>query len=86
MVFIGLMSIIDPPRDSVPDAISKCKTAGIKVIMVTGDHQLTAAAIARQIGIFEGESNLEMVERLNIHKDEATEKSDAIVINGDMLT
>jgi sodium/potassium-transporting ATPase subunit alpha len=86
LVFVGLMSIIDPPRDTVPGAIQKCKTAGIKVIMVTGDHQLTAAAIARQIGIFEGESNLEMADRLKISKDEATEKSEAIVINGDMLT
>ena len=36
--FIGLISLIDPPRDAVPGAIEKCKTAGIKVIMVTGDH------------------------------------------------
>lgn len=84
--FVGLMSIIDPPRDSVPGAINKCKTAGIKVIMVTGDHQLTAAAISRQIGIFESENNLEMAERLGISKEEATEKAEAIVINGDMLT
>ena len=35
--FLGLISLIDPPRDNVPDAIKKCKTAGIKVIMVTGD-------------------------------------------------
>lgn len=35
--FLGLISLIDPPRDNVPDAIRKCKTAGIKVIMVTGD-------------------------------------------------
>ena len=54
--FVGLMSIIDPPRDSVPGAIEKCKTAGIKVIMVTGDQQLTASAIAANIGIIEGES------------------------------
>lgn len=85
-VFIGLMSIMDPPRESVPDSINKCKTAGVKVIMVTGDHQLTAAAIARQIGIFESESNIEMAERLGIDLAEATAKSEAIVINGDMLT
>jgi magnesium-transporting ATPase (P-type) len=42
---------MDPPRPAVPDAVGKCKTAGIKVIMVTGDHPLTAAAIAKQVGI-----------------------------------
>ncbi|RZC27665.1 sodium/potassium-transporting ATPase subunit alpha-like [Asbolus verrucosus] len=49
--FIGLISMMDPPRASVPDAVAKCKTAGIRVIMVTGDHPLTAAAIAKQVGI-----------------------------------
>lgn len=49
--FIGLISLMDPPRPSVPDAVAKCKTAGIKVIMVTGDHPITAAAIAKQVGI-----------------------------------
>eukprot|EP00002_Diphylleia_rotans_P025319 TRINITY_DN4_c0_g1_i2.p1 TRINITY_DN4_c0_g1~~TRINITY_DN4_c0_g1_i2.p1 ORF type:complete len:1006 (-),score=236.56 TRINITY_DN4_c0_g1_i2:389-3406(-) len=51
LCFVGLISLIDPPRPAVPDAISKCKTAGIKVIMVTGDHPITAKAIARQVGI-----------------------------------
>ena len=49
--FVGLMSMIDPPRASVPDAISKCRSAGIKIIMVTGDHPITAKAIARAVGI-----------------------------------
>ncbi|XP_068913592.1 sodium/potassium-transporting ATPase subunit alpha-like isoform X2 [Tenebrio molitor] len=49
--FVGLISMMDPPRPAVPDAVGKCKTAGIKVIMVTGDHPLTAAAIAKQVGI-----------------------------------
>ena len=43
--FIGLMSMIDPPRAAVPDAVSKCRSAGIKVIMVTGDHPITAKVI-----------------------------------------
>merc|ERR1719320_1683597 len=49
--FVGLMSMIDPPRAAVPDAVMKCRSAGIKVIMVTGDHPITAKAIARSVGI-----------------------------------
>jgi len=49
--FVGLMSMIDPPRAGVPEAVGKCKSAGIKVIMVTGDHPITAAAIAKGVGI-----------------------------------
>jgi sodium/potassium-transporting ATPase subunit alpha len=86
LVFLGLVSLIDPPRDAVPDAIQKCKTAGIKVIMVTGDQQLTAAAIAKQIGIFEDETSVELQERVGCSYDEAVEKAKAIVINGEMLT
>ena len=51
MCFVGLMSMIDPPRAAVPDAVSKCRSAGIKVIMVTGDHPITAKAIAKGVGI-----------------------------------
>lgn len=49
--FAGLMSMIDPPRPNVPDAVLKCRCAGIRVIMVTGDHPITAKAIAKQVGI-----------------------------------
>lgn len=55
--FVGLMSMIDPPRAAVPDAVAKCRSAGIKVIMVTGDHPITAKAIAKSVGIIsEGKS------------------------------
>merc|ERR1712121_373639 len=58
--FVGLMSMIDPPRAAVPDAVLKCRSAGIKVIMVTGDHPITAKAIARSVGIIsEGTENVE---------------------------
>ncbi|ODM99113.1 Sodium/potassium-transporting ATPase subunit alpha-B [Orchesella cincta] len=49
--FVGLMSMIDPPRAAVPDAVARCRSAGIKVVMVTGDHPVTATAIARAVGI-----------------------------------
>merc|ERR1712038_1168647 len=60
--FVGLMSMIDPPRAAVPDAVTKCRSAGIKVIMVTGDHPITAKAIARSVGIIsEGTETIEDV-------------------------
>jgi sodium/potassium-transporting ATPase subunit alpha len=49
--FCGLISMIDPPRPAVPSAVRKCRGAGIKVIMVTGDHPVTAKAIAKAVGI-----------------------------------
>ena len=56
MRFLGLISLIDPPRATVPDAVNKCRIAGIKVIMVTGDHPVTAKAIARSVGIISAEN------------------------------
>jgi calcium-translocating P-type ATPase len=51
MTLTGLVGLEDPPRAEVPDAIARCATAGIRIIMVTGDHPRTALAIARQIGL-----------------------------------
>nr|KAF6396175.1 ATPase Na+/K+ transporting subunit alpha 2 [Rousettus aegyptiacus] len=60
LCFVGLMSMIDPPRAAVPDAVGKCRSAGIKVIMVTGDHPITAKAIAKGVGIIsEGNETVE---------------------------
>jgi sodium/potassium-transporting ATPase subunit alpha len=53
LCFVGMIAIMDPPRDDVPEAIAKCKDAGIKVFMVTGDHPLTARAIATEIGLLD---------------------------------
>lgn len=52
-VFIGLIAMIDPPREEVIDAVAKAKSAGIKPIMITGDHKTTAEAIGKSIGLFE---------------------------------
>ena len=51
LTFLGLQGMMDPPRDEVREAIKKCNTAGIRVIMITGDHVLTANSIAGQLGI-----------------------------------
>ncbi len=52
LVFTGLLGMIDPARPEVLDAVAKCNTAGIRPVMITGDHKSTALAIAREIGIF----------------------------------
>jgi calcium-translocating P-type ATPase len=51
LCFLGLAAMIDPPRAEVADAVARCHAAGIRIIVITGDHGLTAAAIARQVGI-----------------------------------
>lgn len=49
--FVGLMALLDPPREAVPGAVATCQSAGIKVVMVTGDHPATAKSIAKQVNI-----------------------------------
>ncbi len=56
LVFAGLAGLEDPPRPEVPEALRKCQEAGIKVIMVTGDHPRTATAIGREIGLLKSDS------------------------------
>ncbi len=59
LVFAGLFGIIDPPRPEVREAVEDCKSAGIRVIMVTGDHKQTASAIAAEVGIISKDKNKE---------------------------
>lgn len=55
LVFVGLSAMVDPPRQEAKQAIAKCHAAGIRVVMITGDHPHTATAIARELGIADGD-------------------------------
>ena len=56
MIFLGLIAMMDPPREESAAAVADCISAGIKPIMITGDHKVTAAAIAKRIGILKDDS------------------------------
>jgi Ca2+-transporting ATPase len=74
MVFVGLQGMIDPPREEAIEANKKCQKAGIKTVMITGDHKLTAVAVAKEVGIYkEGDMVLTGAE-LDKMSDEEFEK------------
>ena len=77
MTLIGLMAMIDPPREEVYEAVREAKNAGIKTVMITGDHKTTAAAIAKDIGIMdEGDIALTGQELDTLSDEELDEKLD----------
>ncbi len=76
LIFTGLYGIMDPPREEVKEAVARCRRAGIRVIMVTGDHKHTAGAIAREVGIIkeveDPEGCLQVLTELDLDVDDQT--------------
>ena len=75
LTFVGLLGIIDPPRDNVTDDIAACKAAGIRTVMITGDNLITAKSIARRIGILTDDSSAVTGEELASLSDEELAQS-----------
>ena len=75
LTFVGLVSLMDPPRVESKDAVAKCRIAGIKPVMITGDHVVTARSIAKQIGIYEeGDYSIDGQELTAMSDEELDEK------------
>ncbi len=79
--FVGLISMMDPPRDEAIEAVRDAKTGGIKTVMITGDHKITASAIARKIGIMaEGDMAVDGVELDKMTDEELSERLEKITV------
>eukprot|EP00490_Sorites_sp_Unknown_P026190 CAMPEP_0114659938 /NCGR_PEP_ID=MMETSP0191-20121206/18898_1 /TAXON_ID=126664 /ORGANISM="Sorites sp." /LENGTH=341 /DNA_ID=CAMNT_0001886761 /DNA_START=601 /DNA_END=1622 /DNA_ORIENTATION=+ len=86
LVFIGLFAMIDPPRPGVPEAVLKCQSAGIKVVMVTGDHPVTAKAIAEMVNIISKKNSNRTItyDGHNLNEMKSDNCCAAVVAGGDL--
>jgi Ca2+-transporting ATPase len=81
LVFVGLTGMYDPPRPEVKDAVTKCRAAGIRVVMITGDHPQTAMAIARELGIAtSGDVALATADLDRLSDDELRERAPHVAV------
>jgi len=83
LVFVGLFGMSDPPREEVKEAIGECKKAGIKAVMITGDHKLTAVAIAKELGMLSSNRAEEVLTGVELDKmsdEELENRVDSIVV------
>lgn len=81
--FLGMLSMLDPPKVGVKQTVDRLKFAGIKIYMVTGDHPITAEAIARQVNIITQPNNVKVIEALDGFDLES--EYEALVVHGDMV-
>jgi len=92
LIFLGCLGLIDPPRPNVPHAVKQCQKAGIKVIMVTGDHPDTAESIAKQVHIIEGKTIRDVARQYDVTVEDVRANKEmmamveATVITGAELT
>jgi Ca2+-transporting ATPase len=75
-VFLGFLGIYDPPRENVREAVANLSAAGIKIVMVTGDHPVTAQAIASEVGISRGQANVQTGDR--VEKSDPEQLADSV--------
>ncbi|MCP2597037.1 calcium-translocating P-type ATPase, SERCA-type, partial [Candidatus Aminicenantes bacterium AC-335-G13] len=81
LIFVGLQGMLDPLREEAKDAIKKCKLAGIRTVIITGDHKFTAMAVAKELGLIESDKKVLTGEELNKMDDRELEEAiDKIVI------
>lgn len=88
LVFCGLISLVDPPKDGVREAVDTCRGAGVRVVMVTGDHPLTAEAIARKVHIITKKTQREIAHEKGVPESEiplSHPEVEAVVLPGHVL-